>query len=836
MEGGFESVTLDWSDTLRAELQAMLTRNRDPALLAQLGGILRQVLSPTDWELREAELLAAAESGRQVLLTIRSAAAELFALPWELLTLKATGQHIGELEQVLLRYEWPGTHTANQAAPTNVQGRILVAWSAAGGTVPAADHIAAVRTACAAGHYPFDQDRDVLENASVSGLAEALLLRQQEGRPIAVLHLLCHGGMAGSTFGLCLDGDVPGADGLVVDGGRLRQVLAPYAKTLRLVVLSACDSGNSGAFENQLGSVAQVLHRIGIAAVVASRYPLSVGSSVSFADAFYGRLLAEPASLETAFRAARRVLAHDATTLDWASLQLYARAADGDDSRPLTLRPFRGLLAFSAQESRFFFGRERETKEILTDLMALKESGKPRFLVVAGASGSGKSSAVLAGAVPGFEKHAVAASVCCLRPGGDPLAALDTALSAAAGKDAPLRLVVVDQFEEIYTHVKDATTRQSFVNRLWALACEKTPEIYVLLTLRVDFLGHCGELLIDGTGGRLDRVLYEEAHRVFIAQPGSNEMRAAIEEPLRRVGLRLEEGLLSRILSDVGAEPGALPILEDTLDILWQRRAGRELTQTAYDELEGVTGALKVRADALIAGCDDAERRMARRLMVRLVNMKLGQDVALSTRRRMPIAKLRPDARTDAERFDAVLAKMVEARLLVTSEEGGVRQVEVAHEALIRRWPQLHDWLRSDAGRLTAIEEFDYWSKQWREHGALLVGEQLAYAEALAKRSEIELGRDEKMLLAESRKFVRSQRRIGRLWVGAALFTLITVLLSIVFVSALYFSTGMWWFIEVVILALGTLASLTMLLYLGVTSVLRAISYLMGGLRRRQTQ
>ena len=226
---------------------------------------------------------------------------------------------------------------------------------------------------------------------------------------------------------------------------------------------------------------------------------------------------------------------------------------------------------------------------------------------------------------------------------------------------------------------------------------------------------------------------------------------------------------------------------------------------------------------------------MAQRLMVRLVNMKLGQDVALSTRRRMLLSKLRPASQTDAACFDQVLAKMVEARLLVTSEEGGAQQVEVAHEALIRRWPQLHDWLRSDAGRLTAIEEFEYWSKQWREHGTLLIGEQLDYAETLAKRCEIDLGSDERTLLIESRKHSRSQRRMGRLWVGVALFTIVTVSMGLLFSAALFQGQGPWWLVVFLIVALGALASLTMLVYMGITSVLRAVRYLMGGTRRRQT-
>src|SRR5262249_46208700 len=139
---------------------------------------------------------------------------------------------------------------------------ILLAWSAAAGAVPAAQHQSAIRSACEAGLLPFDPSTDVLPNASLSGILKTLAQAQGSGRPIAVLHLLCHGGAIGSTFGLCLNGQ----DGsVVVDAAQLRQ-LAPFASMVRLVVVSACDGGNMGELGNPLGSVAQALHRCGFAA------------------------------------------------------------------------------------------------------------------------------------------------------------------------------------------------------------------------------------------------------------------------------------------------------------------------------------------------------------------------------------------------------------------------------------------------------------------------------------------------------------------------------------------------------------------------------------------
>jgi len=169
-------------------------------------------------------------------------------------------------------------------------------------------------------------------------LGAALDAAAKSGPPIAVLHLLCHGAAAGATFGLAFDGD-QGGEASIVDAGRLRQVLAPHAAMVRLIVLAACDSGNSGALGNQLGSVAQALHRAGLAQVVASRYPLSVAGSIKLTESLYASLLGSgedvaPQSVQSSLIDARKQLARDTSHLDWAVVQLYARAADGEYLRP----------------------------------------------------------------------------------------------------------------------------------------------------------------------------------------------------------------------------------------------------------------------------------------------------------------------------------------------------------------------------------------------------------------------------------------------------------------------------------------------------------------------
>lgn len=328
--GGLTEATFAWDQALLADLATMQQAGRDPVVVQRLGDRLREFLAPTRWPVLEAQMCDAVKQQRPVVVTFRSAAAELYALPWELLTVEATGQHIGELSGVLVRYEWPDTETVPPAPRPSTAGRLLLAWS---GHVPAAEHQAALQEACAAGSWTFDPERDALPDASCGRLSGRLAEATRQGQPIQVLHLLCHGTVTGSAFGFALDDDeVPGRIA-AVDAGRLRQILAPHAGTLRLVVLAACDGGNVGALGNHLGSVAQGLHRAGIAAVVASRFPLSTSGSKRLARALYLALCKEAATLEQAFLAARQHLAEDAQQLDWASLQLYARSADGSETR-----------------------------------------------------------------------------------------------------------------------------------------------------------------------------------------------------------------------------------------------------------------------------------------------------------------------------------------------------------------------------------------------------------------------------------------------------------------------------------------------------------------------
>ncbi|MEZ4385939.1 MAG: CHAT domain-containing protein, partial [Nannocystaceae bacterium] len=769
--GGFSRIHLDWDQGWLDDLAALGRPEPAPALLQRLGERLRGVLEGAGWEAKAAAIDGVLRAGGRVVVTIRSAAAELYTLPWELLTLGPSGQHLAELDGVLLRYEWPESRTRPEVrSPRSVDGRILVAWSAAGGAVPAREHVEAIRGACAAGGRGFDPERDVVAHASAARLEAALEEASERGPAIDALHVLCHA-HGGPSGGLLLDAD-DGGGAQTVDPGSLRRLLGRFAGMIRLVVFAACESADPGAGPGvgSLGSLTQVVHRAGVAAVIGARAPLAVDASITFTRAFYRGLAAELRSLEEALLRARGELAQAPGSAAWAALQLYSRAADGEDSRPLIVRPYRGLLAFEPQHRRLLFGRDRECAEIREDLRRLADGGRAQLLFVAGASGTGKSSVVLGGFVPALLREREPSwSWERLRPGDAPLAALAAAagrVTAACVDPAPeviaaaLRgwraanperalLLVVDQLEELFTQGAAAEERARFGRLLWTLASDRRWPVAVLCTIRVDFVGRCGEIAVDDDDRRLDRVAYDERHRIFIARGDRRLLREVIERPAAAVGLSFETGLVERILDDVAGESGALPLLGHALDLLWEHRSGRVLTLAVYREIGEIGGALSRHADTILDGLREAERVQARRLLVRLVSA----TGTLDARARLPLRRLRP-AGASAAIFDAALGRLTAGRLLVLrdGEEAdaadagqGAREgdaasstgatVEVAHEALLRVWSRLQAWIDEDQQRIRDLARIDAWVVDFEERGTLLDDPRIAFASDYAERS-----------------------------------------------------------------------------------------------------
>ena len=770
--GGFAAAEMPWDAELLTDLQTLREPRWEPALVQRFGERLRRFLGGTGWPLEEQRIVEAVRRGQPTILTIRSAAAELYALPWELVTIKATGQHLGELPDFVVRYEWPDTATVREQAVE--RGRILFAWSAAAGAVPASEHLAAIQDACAASRYPFDPAADVLAHASCERLVATLRAAAEQQAPFTVLHLLCHGAAHGQTFGLALSaGDDAGL--VVVDAGRLRQLLAPFAATLRLVVLAACDGGNAGELGNHLGSVAQTLHRAGLQVVLASRFPLSTAGSIRLTRTLYDRLLVRREPAERAVAAARADLARDPTRLDWAALQYYARLADGDATHPLFVPPYRGLAPFRAEHAWAYFGREVEAAELRARILEAHDRGAPRFVVVAGAAGVGKTSLIQAGLVPAVA--AVGWRTIAVAPGPAPFAELADALAGLTGgpvaPDAdgaraalatwqrahPGRalLIVVDPLEELFAQTPELAQRVRFVRLLWSLARDPSLRVSVVVALRIDFIGRCGELVLDERSDlRLDQVAYDADHRVFVAQLGVPQLRDAISRPARAVGVDFDPGLTERIVAEVAGQPGALPMLQHALKLLWKQRRERRLTLAAYDAIGGVGGALERHAEGILQRLSPEQLRQARRTLVRLASAP--GEAGCESRRRVPLDQLQPNRPGEAEAFREALARLIAARLVVLDEQTGPRgagkqaTAELVHEALLHRWQRLRAWVREDSARVVELLKVELWVHEWQDHGSLLDEQRLGYALEVAGKYGDDLPAEATALIDRSRE------------------------------------------------------------------------------------
>lgn len=380
--------------------------------------------------------------------------------------------------------------------------------------------------------------------------------------------------------------------------------------------------------------------------------------------------------------------------------------------------PYRGLVAYDVADADRFFGRQRLVAR-LVEMLA-----DHRFLAVVGVSGSGKSSLLRAGLVPALA--GVAAVV--MTPG--------SALPASLAEDG---LLVVDQFEELFTLCPDPAERAAFVAELATVA----ERARVVIGVRADFYGRCTEL------PTLARLL--AGATVPVGPLDDDELREAVTEPARRAGGSVERALVTKLLADAAGQPGALPLVSHALLETWRQRRGDVLTLAGYEATGGVAGAIAQTAEAVYQGFEPARRETAERLFTRLV--ALGDHGVEDTRRRIDRAELDlPDA-------DAVLRQLADARLIVLG--GGT--VEIAHEALIRAWPRLRGWLHADREALRLHRQLTDAGDIWRSHdmdtGALYCGQRLA---AWDDRDLHRLNGVERDFLAASRARRTWEHRAGR--------------------------------------------------------------------------
>ena len=312
-------------------------------------------------------------------------------------------------------------------------------------------------------------------------------------------------------------------------------------------------------------------------------------------------------------------------------------------------------------------------------------------------------------------------------------------------------LLVVDQFEELFSLCHDEGERRAFVDNLLHAAEVAGPTV-IVLALRADFYAQCAPY------ENLRQVLAHQQQ--YIGAMSTAELRQAIEEPAQRGGWVFEPGLVELLLHEVGDAPGALPLLSHALLETWRRRSGRTLTLAGYQAAGGVRGAIARTAETTFGQLPPEQQRIARNIFLRLT--ELGGDVEgedtpeLFTRRRIALTELvSPPSSEDGP---GVLARLVDARLVTTAHE----TVEVAHEALIREWARLRDWLNENRAGLRLHRQLTEAAQEWerlgRDAGMLYRGARLAQAQEWAAGHAEDLNLQEQVFLQASGAEEHAQR------------------------------------------------------------------------------
>jgi class 3 adenylate cyclase/WD40 repeat protein len=424
---------------------------------------------------------------------------------------------------------------------------------------------------------------------------------------------------------------------------------------------------------------------------------------------------------------------------------------------PVTDCPYRGLLAFEPEDRDYFFGREEVVEELIERLTP------GRLVAVVGASGSGKSSVlragiiaeVRAGEVTGIERAYL------LTPGSSP--ALDVG-------DEATQLVVVDQFEELFTLCDDPLRRQAFIDALLAVQAP------VAIAVRADMYGRLGD------HPELARAV--ATNHVLLAAMTDAELERAVTAPARLAGLRLEPGLVELALRDVAGEPGALPLLSHALRATWERRDGRTLTVDGYRETGGVASAIARTADSVVSSLTPDRRHMTRSVFLRLT--ELGDGVG-ETRRRVRIEELVPEG-VSPEAVQALLERLAEARLVTLGED----TAEVAHEVLIREWPTLRGWLDEDREGIRLHRQLGAAARLWemggRDPSDLYRGTRLAATADWVDLHRQDVNATERSFLdssleeadRERHAQLRANRRLRGLLAGAVALLLVAAVAGIV--------------------------------------------------------
>ena len=382
--------------------------------------------------------------------------------------------------------------------------------------------------------------------------------------------------------------------------------------------------------------------------------------------------------------------------------------------------PYKGFKAFQRQDSRDFFGRTQLVSELLDDLGDKLQRNLPRFVSLIGASGSGKSSAVMAGLLPALSTGMLHSSdtwtiLPTMRPGEHPIenlaAVIHGGLSSASIKEITSDLsdrrglhifgqtlgsenklvLFIDQFEELFTVTSTEEERAHFIDLITTAASENGGNVIILSAMRADFYDR--PMNYPGLGDLIK-------HHIPMFPMSVDELYDAVRKPAQLVGLKFDEDLVAELIFEVRDEPGSLPLLQFTLDKLYQQRENMTLTIDTYNSLGGNVGGIKgvlvKQADSIYNSLNSSQRAIFQRVLLKLVEVR---DETV-TKKQVERSDLEL-AEVSSDQITNVLSTLSssENRLIVasgsihTSDHGTETYYEFSHEAILSHWERLANWI-----------------------------------------------------------------------------------------------------------------------------------------------
>ncbi|CAA6808964.1 MAG: High-affnity carbon uptake protein Hat/HatR [uncultured Sulfurovum sp.] len=444
--------------------------------------------------------------------------------------------------------------------------------------------------------------------------------------------------------------------------------------------------------------------------------------------------------------------------------------------------PYKGLQSFSYEDRHNYYGREKESKEIA------KQLPKTKLFTLLGASGSGKSSLIFAGVMPLIENSDV--QILSLRPQSHPFKSLATVFiptlypdkleqieqnekltNKLANNDIKLNnlvetflqetqakhlYLILDQFEELFTLTKEQKIRNHFLDQLLTLINSEL-NVTLLLSMRADFLSHLSYY-------EPFNQAYNDHQNTILSLLSEAKLRKVIEQLALSQGVKFQDGLVDRIIDEIENEAGQLPLLEFALDQLWTNKKGRVITHEVLDEMKSISHSISHYADKIYN--DTKDKESIKKVLIKLVNPGAGTE---DTRR---IASLDEFSEIDRE----TIVKLASERLIVTQDQN----IDIVHEALIREWGQLQEWIEE-------YREFLEWEKRLRddrkvyeENGSkkedLLKDSRLLKAEEFVKSHEAYIAPDDKAFVDKSSESDKKRKRRDKLFIGSAFLVLLSII------------------------------------------------------------